>query len=165
MDKFNEISQSKTISSIKNIEDKILINYNNKVSKTICDELDVDYNNTIVNNLKVKDESEETFKDVSIAVASATTSYARIFISQIKLGILDKGGLIYYSDTGSIVTNIPLDQDLVGDEIGKFKLEHVIKRAYFIRSKTYCLITKSGTPIIKAKGVNNHKLVEQDFIE
>lgn len=107
-------------------------------------------------------ESEKTFTDVSIAIASAVTSYARINISKTKLDILKKG--LFYSDTDSIVTNIPLDDRLVGNALGQYKLEYTIQKAYFISSKTYCLILKCGTPIIKAKGVNNHKLDEIDFI-
>ena len=164
MDEYNEIAQTKNINSINNIGDKILINYDNHVSKAICDELNVDYKDIVIQNIKNNNEREETFKDVSIVISSAVTSYARIFISKTKLDILKRGGELYYSDTDSIVTNIPLDNELVSPDLGKFELEHTIKRAYFISSKTYCLITKFGTPIIKAKGVRNHELIEEDFI-
>ena len=87
-------------------------------------------------------ESEKTFTDVSIAIASAVTSYARINISKTKLDILKKG--LFYSDTDSIVTNIPLDDRLVGNALGQYKLEYTIQKAYFISSKTYCLILKCG---------------------
>lgn len=162
---YNDISQSKAINSVTHIEDKMLVNYNNKVSKTICDELNVDYKNTVLVNQKSNNESEKTFADVSIAIASAVTSYARITISKAKLNVLKKGGELYYSDTDSIVTNVPFDDDVVGNKLGQYKLEHTINRAYFISSKTYCLILKFGTPLIKAKGVNNHKLNENDFID
>jgi len=164
MDRYNEISQTKSINSVTHINDKVLVNYNNKVSSFICDELNVDYKNSVIKNLKDNNESEKTFRDVSIAIASAVTSYARISISKTKLHILKNGGELYYSDTDSIVTNIPLEDKLVGNALGQYKLEYIIKEAYFISSKTYCLLLKFGTPVIKAKGVNNHKLSEQDFI-
>ena len=164
MDSYNEIVQTKSINSVTHIDDKVLINYNNKVSNIICKQLNVDYRNTIINNFKNNNESEKTFTDVSIAIASAVTSYARINISKTKLDILKKGGKLFYSDTDSIVTNIPLDDRLIGNALGQYKLEYTIQKAYLISSKTYCLILKCGTPIIKAKGVNNHKLDEIDFI-
>ena len=119
---YNEIAQTKDIHSIKNIGDKILVNYSNHVSKIICDELNVDYRSTIIHNIKNNNEKEETFKDVSIVISSAVTSYARIIISKIILDIMKKGGELYYSDTDSIVTNIALEDALLGTDLGKFKL-------------------------------------------
>ena len=58
MDTYNEIAQTKNINSIKNIGDKILINYNNHVSKVICDELNVDYKNTVIHNIQNNNEKE-----------------------------------------------------------------------------------------------------------
>lgn len=164
IDGYNGIAQTKAINSVIHIDDKMLVNYNNKVSKDICDSFDVDYKNSILIKIKNNNESENTFRYVSIAIASAVTSYARIFISKTKLDILNRKGLLYYSDTDSIVTNIPLSDKMVGNGLGQYKLEHVVNRAYIISSKTYCLILEDGTLLVKAKGVNNHKLNEQDFI-
>ena len=51
--------------------------------------------------------------------------YGRIHIKKIKLLILNNKGIIYYSDTDSIVTNIKLAQEMVSSsDIGKLKLEH-----------------------------------------
>lgn len=85
MDNYNEIVQTKSVKSIKTIGDKILINYTNYVSKAICDELNVDYKNAVIQNIKNNHEKETTFRDVSLIIASAVTSYARIHISKIKL--------------------------------------------------------------------------------
>ena len=120
--KYNELLQTKIINNVIQIEDKYLITYTDKVSKLICDDANVDYKNTVLNSLKNKEESEHTFSDVSIAIAASITSYARIFINKVKLEVLNKGGNIYYSDTDSIVINIPLDNKLVGTDIGQFKL-------------------------------------------
>ena len=49
---YNEISQTKDIHSIKNIGDKILINYSNHVSKAICDDINVDYRSSLIHNIK-----------------------------------------------------------------------------------------------------------------
>lgn len=141
------------------------MSYDNRVSKSICDQNSVDYINTILNNLRSRQEREDSFTDVSIAIASAVTSYARIIITKHKLDILTRGGSVYYSDTDSLVTDMPLKQDLIGKDLGQFKLEHDIDRAYFITSKTYCLVLKYGSLIIKAKGVNDSTLDESSFIE
>lgn len=142
-----------------------LATYNNKISKDICDQFNVDYKNSLINNIKSKQESEDTFKDVSIAIASAVTSYARIFIAGVKLQVLDNNSNIYYSDTDSLVTDKPLPSNMVGKDIGQFKLEYIASKAYFISSKTYCLILDNGTPKITAKGVNDNKLNENSFIK
>lgn len=120
----------------------------------------------MLNNLINNKESETSNKDVSIVIASAVTSYARIFMSKVKLDILEKGNLIYYSDTDSIITNKPLDPGLIGEELGKFKLEHNVQRGYFISSKTYLLVSEKGKGIVvKAKGVNDKSLNENSFIK
>jgi hypothetical protein len=170
--KHNELQQTKKINNVIPIDDKFLVTYSNKVSKDICDGHNVDFKNTVLNNLRTKDESEHTFHDVSIAIASAVTSYARIEINKVKLDIINKGGNLYYSDTDSIVTNIPLEYKLIGNNIGQFKLEHTIYKAFFISNKTYLLKANNKTIIpisiyfnnvIKAKGVNNSNLNLKDF--
>ena len=161
---FNELSQSKNIDSFVNIGDMYLVTYDNTVSKDICDSFNVDYKNTVINNIKMSQETEDTFKDVSIALASAVTSYARIFMAKVKLEVLNRGGKLYYTDTDSLVTDIPLPVKLVGDQIGQFKLQYTIVRGYFISSKTYCIILTDGKPIIKAKGITLLKNKEYTII-
>ena len=48
-------------------------------------------------------------------------------MNKIKLDVLNKGGSIYYTDTDSIVTDIKLDESVVGKDLGKFKLEHEVE--------------------------------------
>lgn len=67
-------------------------------------------------------------------------------------------------DTDSIVTNMQLPEHLIGNKLGQFKLEHKIKKAYFISSKTYCLMLDDGRIIIKAKGVDSSSLCLDDFV-
>lgn len=85
-------------------------------------------------------------------------------MSKIKLDILSRNGSIYYSDTDNIVTNVVLPDKLVGKSRGQLKLEYTIKKAYFISSKTYCLILEYDSTMIKAKRVNSNRLTENDFI-
>jgi hypothetical protein len=106
------------------------------------------------------------FKDVSLVISSAVTSYARIYMSKIKLDILNRDGNIYYTDTDSIVTDIELNNELVGKELGQFKLglRHEIREAYFISSKTYLLMLNDYSTVIKTKGILNNSLTIEDFI-
>ena len=157
-DIYNELTQTKSIHSRANIGDKVLVNYSNKVSSTICKQHNVDYRHSMLHNIINNNESEKTFGDVTIAIASAVTSYGTITITKAKLDILKKGGKLYYSDTDSIATGIPLDNELVGDNLGQFKLAETLSRGYFISSKTYFLVRTYGSVIIKAKGENNRKL-------
>lgn len=164
-EQFNEIVQSKRLHTFVQIEDMYLTSYESKISKDLCDSFDVDYKNTVLNNLKANKETEHTFFDVSIAIASAVTSYARISIAKSKLSVLNNSGKIFYSDTDSLITDTPLNKEIVGKDIGQFKLEHIVSRAYFVSSKTYCLVLSNGTTVIKAKGVNDDELDENKFIE
>ncbi len=47
--------------------------------------------------------------------------------------------------------------------MGKFKLEHKIKKGYFISSKTYCLALYDGNNIVKTKGAFSSSLTLEDF--
>jgi len=181
---FNEISLTKKVFGFKKITDNaILVTHGIDINESICTDFNLDFLDIIKNssdkNLK---NYNTTFKGVSIPIAAAVTSYGRIHITKIKNQILKKGGLIYYSDTDSIVTNIELPQDMVDPKVlGKLKLEHKIKRGYFITSKTYCLIDqdKQNSVYIKApglnfdygaitiisKGINSESINESDYVE
>ena len=88
--------------------------------------------------------------DINIAIASAITAGARMWMSTLKN---NPNFNLYYSDTDSAVTDQPLPSFLVGNNLGQFKLEHTIERAVFLAPKVYALITENGTEIIKVKGI------------
>jgi hypothetical protein len=78
--------------------------------------------------------------------------------------VVQQGGKIYYSDTDSIVTNIELPESMVNNkDIGKLKLEHKVKEAYFISNKTYCIIDNNDELTKKTKGVNKNQLTLKDY--
>ena len=89
--------------------------------------------------------------DVNIAIASAITAGARMWMSVLKNNPLFK---LFYSDTDSVVVDRPLPSFMVGNGLGQFKLEHVIERAVFLAPKVYGLLTQEGNEIIKVKGLN-----------
>jgi hypothetical protein len=149
------------------------VTYNSLVDPDICSDHGIDY--IKVQNLTTKTDVENVneFKDVSLSTAAAVTAYARIYMSKVKLDILDKGGSIYYTDTDSIVTDIPLKESLVGDELGQFKLEYKIKQGYYISNKTYYVdlaeklwdkrTNTYTSSVIKSKTVSSKSLSLESF--
>jgi hypothetical protein len=102
-------------------------------------------------------EKEDMFHglDVNIAVASAITGGARMWMSAFK----NNPNLnLYYSDTDSYVLNKPLPSYMVGTKLGQFKLEYVVDRAVFLAPKVYGLITTDGKEIIKVKGLTSEMI-------
>lgn len=171
MDQYAEILSTKAVNSAIPISDNDwLVSYNNETSKKITKEHGLDYIKILNQKSSVDIENIHSFEDVAVSISAAVTAYARIYMSKIKLEILEKGGEIYYSDTDSIVTNTELPVNLVGKELGKFKVEYKIKEAYFISSKTYCLVLEdeyvtceNKGVIIKSKGVFDNSLKLEDF--
>ena len=162
------IAATRTINSHKVLaNNKFLLNYNPSISKKICNEHNLDFIKVLEKESKKNIEKHlDIFKDVSIAITAMVTSYARIFMNNIKLIIINNGGKIYYTDTDSLVIDINSLQFIrqyIGNEIGKFKIEHYIKEGFFISNKTYCLVLENGQIIIKSKGVINTKLTLDDF--
>lgn len=107
-------------------------------------------------------ENDESYHglDVNVAIAAAVTSGGRVWMSTIKNS--SKANL-YYSDTDSAVTDRPLHKDLVGPNLGQFKLEYVIKKAVFLAPKVYALITSDNKLIIKCKGVTQDNIKDLNF--
>lgn len=142
-------------------KDKVLLTYIPKLNPEIIKSYGLD----IVKILnKHKDSEIQSLEVSSIVISAAVNAYARIYMQELKLAIIDKGGDIYYSDTDSIVTNMKLDESLVDEKaLGKLKLEYIIDKAIFIAPKLYCLVTKEGEIIIKAKGINKNSLTFNDF--
>ena len=98
-----------------------------------------------------------------MSTAAAVTSYARLFMSKVKLDILNKGGHIYYTDTDSIVTDIPIDESIISSKLRHMKLKSEIKEGYINSTKTYCLVFKDNPLVIKTKGLYNHSLSLKDL--
>jgi hypothetical protein len=166
-EEFEYILQTRNVRSVKNVNNKVLVSYSKDISESVCDSHNLDYRKIIVDklfaNTKFNSLKDPEYKDVSVAISSCVTAYARIFMNKIKLDILSKGGIIYYTDTDSIVTNIRLDEMLVGTELGQFKLEHEIEEAYYISNKTYGFKTTDGKYIIKNKGIYKKSLNYNSF--
>jgi hypothetical protein len=145
-------------------DDAFIVTYENEINREILNKSGIDLAK-LLNEDNNKDlENNVKFGYVSVSTAAAITAYGRIYINKIKIWILNNGGKIYYSDTDSIVTDIEIPSQLLGTELGLIKLEHKVKKGYFISNKTYLLELYDGTIIKKAKGVNNNSLTLDDYI-
>ena len=59
----------------------------------------------------------------------------------------------YYTDTDSVVLGSPLPDDVISStELGKFKLEYILKKGIFLASKISSLLTANNGYLIKHKG-------------
>ena len=67
--------------------------------------------------------------NVNIAIASAVTSYARVYMSKFKNR---KDINLFYSDTDSLFTDSELPEEVIGNNIGQFKLENIFKEIIFL---------------------------------
>jgi hypothetical protein len=113
-----------------------------------------EYNNLKKNNPSINENS-------AVQIASAITSYARIFMDKFKR---DENLDVYYSDTDSIFSKNPLSYEYISDiTMGNFKLENRIKEAIFILPKFYMLKTFDNKEIIKCKGISKELLTEEDI--
>jgi hypothetical protein len=167
-DELDFIISTRVVKSFHEITKKdFLVTYVPLIDEQVCLEHGLDYIKVLTKDKNYNLEKKvEVFKDVSIAISAMVTSYARIFMTNLKLEILRKGGKIFYSDTDSLVTDMDLNlisSNLVGKGLGQIKLEYLVKEAYFISNKTYCLLLYDGRTIIKTKGVLNNSLSLEDF--
>lgn len=96
----------------------------------------------------------------AIQLAAAVTACARIhmypYISREDC---------YYTDTDSVVLGSPLPSEEISSTVlGKFKLEHELKKGIFLAPKAYCLWVQDGQIIIKQKGLAK-SLVNEEWYE
>jgi hypothetical protein len=125
----------------------------------------------IINKEKLYKVENEGFNDSnkwkgipsSVQYSAAITAYARMNLNKFKnLPNNDYIG----GDTDSIILTHPLEDKNIGSAIGLFKLEHVIVEGFYLQKKFYMLVTKDNKIIIRAKGINDNKLLNYNsFLE
>lgn len=109
-----------------------------------------------------KNYHRDYYKDASVMITAMVNSYARIWLNNFKLELINKGYNIYYCDTDSLVIDKPLF-NCQNNNMGEFRLIAKIKKGYFISNKLYFMIDENNNIITANKGVN-FKLSEKDFI-
>ena len=101
--------------------------------------------------------------NISVSIAAAISSYARIHMSQFKN---NKKYKIFYSDTDSLYINKKLSKLFVSStELGKLKLENIFTESTFLAPKVYGGRLESGEEIIKVKGLRHNVIENQLSLE
>ncbi len=108
-----------------------LVTFIPEVNQNVCKEFNTDYIKAVEQVLDVKALNiSKKFTDVNIAISAAVNSYARIHMGQIKLDLLHKGYTLYYTDTDSLVVDRPIDDALIGNDLGKLNKTTVLDSLY-----------------------------------
>jgi DNA polymerase type B, organellar and viral len=133
--------------------------------ETIHDYIKIDDNYVIIRDslIDLKYDSDQDMyhgQDVNIAIASAITAGARVYISIFKNSSIFR---LYYSDTDSVVIDKTLPEKVVGGALGQLKLEHTIERAVFLAPKVYGFIDINGNEVVKVKGVTQKIISDLHF--
>lgn len=107
--------------------------------------------------------------DTNVAIAAAITSYARIYLHRVILDIQSKGGLVYYCDTDSIISDLKMSDypdlikkwrsDKVGEDLGSLKNELGVTKEYEDLPMNELMI--AGCKMYSCSGINN----KGEFIE
>jgi hypothetical protein len=108
-----------------------------------------------MDNRSSADSKKEFYRllEISTPIAIFTTAYARMHMASLKIEYQDH---LYYSNTDSLVLDCPLPDNIVGDQLGQFKLERKVSEGVFLAPKVYGLsyLDDKGESkvIIKNKG-------------
>ena len=112
------------------------------------------------NELKTLMDNGFETHNVNIAIASATSAYARIHMSKFKdPEFLKAHGLkLFYSDTDSAYFNSPIPDSFIDSKrLGAMKLEGIYDQALFLVPKVYAL-KNTYEEIIKIKGLSKQAI-------
>ena len=104
------------------------------------------------------------YKRDNVAISSAISSYARIRVYEKIKPYID--ALIYW-DTDGVFLKRPLNSSEISTTLGAFRLVSEIKEVYFIATKFYFYVTKSGTRKYIVRGIsqNEYYLSKQVMIK
>lgn len=100
--------------------------------------------------------------ETAVQIASAITAYARLFMYTFKN---IKGNKCFYTDTDSIFLEKKLPSHFIGKELGQFKLEFQINKAYFIAPKVYYIKRHDGSEKIVTKGLKPDEYDKNKLLE
>nr|YP_009498209.1 hypothetical protein [Lactarius deliciosus]AWX52995.1 hypothetical protein [Lactarius deliciosus] len=106
-------------------------------------------------NFMLDCDSKNISVNQSIPSAIAITAYARMYMFKTIYKLIELGIEVFYMDTDSLVVNQVIPEELIGNNLGLFKLEHDVAQGFFISPKLYALRTTNGELIIKAKGIGS----------
>jgi hypothetical protein len=138
-------------------EDVVLIKYSSKLNEKLRRIYSKEYNDINLESGFKKERGVVSAVQISCIIAA----YARMSINPFK-NLSDN--TLYYSDTDSLILAKRLNPDLIGNELGKWKLEAEIKKGIFIRPKLYAYYTVEGKLKKVASGVDSNQLTYSDYL-
>ena len=158
----NKIIKNYNYSVFAELEnDKVLVKYSSRISeklRKLFKENDAEVNKNFFNSSLGKKRGVPS----SIQIACAISGYARVSMYKYKNM---KDNQCIYTDTDSVVLEKPLNDNLIGKEIGQMKLENTIQHGFFIRKKLYAYLNEKGILIKKSSGIDSNKLDWTTFYE
>jgi hypothetical protein len=140
-----------------------VIKYTARISeklRKLYKEMDKDTENDSNKTWTAKDFKKERGVPSAIQIAAAIGGYSLSSMNEYKN---IPGNPCIYFDTDGIVLPKPLDAKYIGKELGQMKLEYIIDKAIYAGKKLYAVITRDGTEIIKAAGLNKKQLTFNDY--
>jgi hypothetical protein len=154
---YGRFGMNNNFENIEVIHKDYLADFENKFIDYITDKIEINDYFLIFYMLP---DDEKLDSKTSVGIATATTAYSRIHMSQFKNN--DKIRL-YYTDTDSIYTDSDISESFIDPKtLGKLKLENICKRAIFLAAKLYYLETDSGKLVIKVKGLKDTTTLNYD---
>jgi hypothetical protein len=98
----------------------------------------------------------------AVQISSRISALARVSINKYKNM---EGNKLYYTDTDSLILENKLPSNIIGPELGKWKLEGELIKGIFVRPKLYIYDDLNGKVKKVAAGVNANDLSYQDYID
>lgn len=109
--------------------------------------------------------------DTSLNYIGSLIHISSFIASQARIKLIDgmySTGIdhIYYFDTDSIFTDIPMPSEYVGSDLGEWKCEeNNIIDGYFLAPKVYAVKCEDGNILLHCKGIPINKLNWDDFLK
>src|SRR6476469_1554260 len=102
-------------------------------------------------------------KFIQVQICSYITAFARMHLYKAFEEVWKLGGFIYYCDTDSIFSDVPLPDNMIDSStFGKWKEEGKNINGLFVQEKGYFLENEKGETESKFKGINK-KVVKNNF--
>lgn len=94
-------------------------------------------------------------------IAATVTAYSRVMLLDWMLAAKRRGGLVYYCDTDSIVTDVDMPTSTALGELKQEYPEEGLLTGQFVGPKMYSLVGQNGKAHVKAKGFGKeHRTLE-----
>lgn len=88
-----------------------------------------------------------------VPAAAYVTALSRIALLRGIHAIEKEGGRVYYCDTDSIISDVPLPSHMLGHDLGDWEHEHTFDEVEILGPKIYRAVTDDGREIYRCKGV------------